>query len=44
MTKFENSLGGQREKVWLESSLRQEENIQHTEHGESLKFWIAVCM
>jgi len=23
MTKFENSLGGQREKFWLENSLRQ---------------------
>jgi len=23
MTKFENSLGGQREKVWLENSLSQ---------------------
>jgi hypothetical protein len=44
MTKFENSLGGQWEKFWLENSLRQKESVQRTEHGESLKFWIAVCM
>jgi len=41
MTKFENIWGSQREKFWIENGLSPgdypEENIQHTEHGESFK-------